>query len=184
MYNLRRGFLQFAVNAAIDTLATNANLKRWGKRTNAKCGHCGNRETLCHTLNNCKEMLDRYLWLHNSVLSYIYECIKYPKDYETELHVDLPFTHQGGSTIPIDIIITQQRPDLVLIDRKNKKLTIMELSIPFETNIDSTHAIKLERYRQLISDIEQNNYCVKYYPIEIGSRGLISKDNEARLKSF
>ena len=185
IYNLPRGILQFAVNAAIDTLATNANLKRWGKRTNAKCDHCGNRETLHHTLNNCKEMLDRYLWRHNSVLSYMYECIKFnPKDDDTELYVDLPFVHQGASTIPIDIIITQQKPDLVLVDRNNKKLTIMELSIPFETNIDSTHGIKLERYRKLISDIEQNDYCVNYYPIEIGSRGLISKDNEARLKSF
>ena len=185
IFNLPRGVLQFAINSAIDTLATNANLKRWGKKTNAKCDRCGNRETLHHVLNNCQPMLERYLWRHNSILSYMYECIKSsPKNPSISVHVDLPFVLKGASTVPIDICVTSQRPDLVLVDRENRKLIMMELSIPFETNIDSTHAIKVERYRQLITNIEENNYDINYYPIEIGSRGLISKENEARLKSF
>ncbi len=59
IYNLPRGILQFAINASIDTLATNANLKRWGKRGNSKCEPCGGRETLHHILNHCNAMLDR-----------------------------------------------------------------------------------------------------------------------------
>ncbi len=85
--------------------------------------------------------------------------------------------------MPIDVI-TKQKPDLILVDRINMKVTLLELSVPFETNIDNTHELKVKRYQQLISDIEAKEFSVKYYPIEIGSRGFISKDNEARLKSF
>ena len=35
-----------------------------------------------------------------------------------------------------------------------------------------------------MSDIEESDFTVDYYPIEIGSRGFISKENESRLKSF
>ncbi len=45
IYNLPHGILQFAINASIDTLATNTNLKRWGKRGNSKCELCRGRET-------------------------------------------------------------------------------------------------------------------------------------------
>ncbi len=72
IYNLPCGILQFAINASIDTLATNTNLKRWGKRGNSKCELCGGRETLHHILNHYNAMLDRYLWHHNSILSYLY----------------------------------------------------------------------------------------------------------------
>jgi hypothetical protein len=71
MYDLPRGILQFAVNAGIDSLATNANLKRWGKRSNAKCDLCKSRETLHHVLNYCPMMMDRYLWRHNSIINFM-----------------------------------------------------------------------------------------------------------------
>ncbi len=71
IYNLPHG-IQFAINASIDTLATNASLKRWGKRGNSKCELCGGRETLHHILNHCHAIFGRYLWKHNSILSYLY----------------------------------------------------------------------------------------------------------------
>jgi hypothetical protein len=61
---------------------------------------------------------------------------------------------------------------------------LFELSVPFELNVDATHDRKVDRYRQLVSGIEYNGYTVKYFPIEIGSRAFITKDNIARLKSF
>ncbi len=137
IYNLPRGLLQFAINASIDTLATNANLKRWGKRSNAKCSICSKRETLHHTLNHCDQMLDRYLWRHNSLLSYIRGIVSDGISDDISIYIDLPFEHEGASTVPIDVVITKlkQKPDLVLVDRINKKVTLFELSVPFETNM-------------------------------------------------
>ena len=186
IYNLPRGILKFAVNASIDTLATNANLKRWGKRSNAKCGLCQKRETLHHTLNNCETMLDRYLWRHNSIISYMHGIIKSGASLESNLDIysDLPGEHLGASTVPIDILVTAQKPDIFIVDRTNQKCILFELSVPFEININSTHDIKVQRYKNLVSDLKDNGYDVDYYPVEIGSRGFISKDNENRLKSL
>ena len=60
IFNLPRKILQFAANATINTLPTNSNLKRWGKRINDKCQMCDSKETLLHVLNNCPQKLDRY----------------------------------------------------------------------------------------------------------------------------
>ncbi len=58
------------------------------------------------------------------------------------IYVDLPFENQGASTVPIEVAITIQNPDLVIVDKSNNKVTLLDLSIPYETNIDSTHDIK------------------------------------------
>ena len=184
IYNLPRGILQFAVNACIDTLATNANLKRWGKKSNAKCTLCRQRETLHHTLNNCSLMLDRYLWRHNSVLMYIYKLLNNHKSSDTDIYIDIAGHHTGISTIPTEIVITSQKPDLVIVNKQSLSVTLFELSIPFETNIKETHERKVSRYQNLVVDIEDNGYHVDYYPVEVGSRGFIDSDNTARLKSF
>ncbi len=181
IFNLPRGILQFAVNASIDTLATNANLKRWGKRRNAKCDMCSQRETLHHVLNNCDCMLERYTWRHNSVLNYIISLVQIESE---TMYSDLAGMMTGCSTIPTDVVITSQRPDLVIVNRAEKKITLLELSIPFEQNIETTHQYKTDRYSNLIVDIESNGFNVKYYAIEIGSRGYINTSNIQRLKSF
>ena len=64
------------------------------------------------------------------------------------------------------------------------KLLILELSVPFETNIQKIHEYKERKYAPLISDIESNGYTVQYFPIEVGSRGYISPDNTKRLKTI
>ena len=116
MFSLPRNILQFAVNSSIDTLATNTNLKRWGKRTSASCSLCGSKETLLHVLNNCSKMLDRYSWRHNSVLNVLINLIKpiLPPTYK--LSADIPGQMQGNSTIPHEVLITKLKPDIVVID--------------------------------------------------------------------
>ena len=179
MYNLPRGVLKFAINASIDTLPTHSNLRRWGRKSDGKCKLCGNRETLHHTLNNCKIMLDqgRYTWHHNSIVKYISNLSQ-----NLEIHVDLPGRLQGASTIPSDILITNLKPDIVIINRDVSNMHIIEISIPFEDNIDKTHSYKASKYNDLISDLEDKEYSVGYFQIEIGSREYISKPNMNRIK--
>ncbi len=181
IFNLPRGVLKFAVNASIDTLPTNANLKRWGKRSTSTC-KCGRIETLHHVLNNCSDMLERYSWRHDSILRAIVSRIEISRD--IEMFADLP-THMAGiSTIPADILVTSLRPDMIILNRVEKNMTIFELSVPFETNILATHSRKQEKYEKLVMDIENLGYKVQYYAFEIGSRGYLSNDNIARIKSI
>ncbi len=132
IYNLPHGILQFAINVSIDTLATNANLKRWGKMGNSKCELCIGRVTLHHILNHCNAMLDRYLWCHHSILSYLYSLALSGNITDNIIYSDLSIANMPGiSTIPIDITITTKRLDLVIVNRINSTITILELSVPY-----------------------------------------------------
>ncbi len=52
------------------------------------------------------------------------------------MYVSLPLEHRGTSTLPIDVAITAQKTDLVIVNSKDKYVTLFELSIiPLKTNI-------------------------------------------------
>ncbi len=129
-------------------------------------------------------MLDRYKWRHDSILHYLHNIISNNIHQDYTIYTDLPASFRGVSTLPLDVALTTLRPDLIDLNRTDKIVFMFELSVPFELNIDATHQLKVDRYRQLISDIEDNGYRVKYFPVEIGSRAYIAKNNINRLKAF
>ncbi len=116
-------------------------------------------------------------------LQYVFTLVK-NQNQQDDPYADLRLQHTGTSTVPIDIAITTPKPDLVIVNSKDKYVTLFELSVPFESNIESTYVLKVNQYRQLIADIEEKGFKVDYYPVEIGTRGFISKNNDSRLKSF
>ncbi len=59
--------------------------------------------------------------------------------------------------MPSNPVIITQKPDLVIVNSKDKYVTLFELSVPFETNIESTHEIKVNQYRQLKADNRENS---------------------------
>ena len=58
LYDMRAGTMKCLLNAAIDTLPTAANLKRWKTFPSDKCKLCLGRQTTDHCLNICKGGLD------------------------------------------------------------------------------------------------------------------------------
>jgi hypothetical protein len=107
----------------MDTLPTFTNLRRWRKRASINCQLCGNmvKQTLFHVLVHCKHILDqgRLTWRHNSVLNHIAGCLKSALVGKSmvELYCDLDgLRAPGGGSIPADIMVQTQRPDLVIID--------------------------------------------------------------------
>ena len=87
----------------------------------------------------------------------------------------------NGGTIPPDIIVTSDRPDIVLVDREKKELILAELTCPFEPYIDSANARKTEKYSSLKSDIDLSGYKCQLICFEIGSRGLVTRNNKKKL---
>ena len=61
-------------------------------------------------------------------------------------------------------------------------LTIIELTVPLETNVIKAHSFKCDKYASLVNDIEENGIKVSLLCIEIGARGYISSDNQKRIK--
>ena len=182
IYNVPQGVMKFIVNAAIDSLPTNKNLYRWGKRISDKCNLCNCTGTLHHVLNNCEKMLDRYTWRHNNIIHIILKNIKPTSDNTNKVYADIEGENINGGTIPPHIIPTQQKPDICHIDNNNKTITIIELTIPFETNIDNAHQRKQDRYAGLTHDITATGWKSNLLCIEVGSRGLITPHNKCRLK--
>ena len=181
IFNMPQGVLKFAVNAAIDSLPSNKNLYRWGKRMNDQCNLCQAKGTLHHILNNCDKMLDRYLWRHNSILRSLLMSIKPDLLDGQQVFADLEGETINGGTIPPTVIPTQQKPDLCFIDSNKKDIILIELTVPFETNIQEAHTRKQDRYATLIRDITKAGWNPVELCIEVGARGLITPENKKRL---
>ena len=142
--NIPKGVLAFALKASVNGLNTPDNLKRWGIRKMDKCQLCGNFANLEHILNWCSTALNqgRLKWRHDSVLHHMTSEINKVKPTEVTIYTDIPGLSINGGTIPADIITTGQRPDIVLINRKEKQIALLELTVSFEKNIDSANIRK------------------------------------------
>jgi hypothetical protein len=137
MWDLPRGVLKFAVNSSIDTLPTFTNLRRWGKPASVNCQLCGNmvKQMLFHVLVHCKHTLDqrRLTRRHNFVLNHIAGCLKSALVGKSmvELYCDLDgLQAPGGGSIPVDVMVQAQRPDLVRL-----RIALVELTCPW--NMDA-----------------------------------------------
>ena len=100
------------------------------------------------------------------------------KDQGLTIYADLPDYQINGGTIPADILTTSQRPDIILINRKDRKISILELTISFEKNINSANLRKGLRYHGLSQDLIERGWETENIPFEIGSRGLVTKRNK------
>ena len=138
MYDLKQGTMKFLMNAAIDTLPTAANLLKWKKTTSNKCKLCKAIQTTRHILNICKFSLEngKFLWRHNNIVNYVLQCLDETK---FTIYSDLPGHTVGAGSLPPEICITAQKPDIVIIDKKQKILHIFELTVPFEQNNEQRH---------------------------------------------
>ena len=122
MYDLKQGTMKFLLNASIDTLPTAANLFKWKKTTSNKCKLCKSIQTTRHILNICKVSLEngKFLWRHNNIVNYVLQCLDETK---FTIYSDLPGHTVGAGSLPPEICITTQKPDIVIIDKKQKFYT-------------------------------------------------------------
>ena len=178
MYDLKQGTIKFLMSAAIDTLPTAANLFKWKKTTSNKCKLCKSIQTTRHILNICKFSLEngKFLWRHNNIVNYVLQCLDQAK---FTIYSDLPGHTVGAGSIPPEICITTQKPDIVIIDKKQKILHIFELTVPFEQNIEQRHLEKANKYAHFETDC--TNYSCRVTAFEVGSRGYISTRNHSAI---
>ena len=48
--------------------------------------------------------------------------------------------------IPVHIMETSLRPDIIIISERSKQLGIIELTVPSEARVEVSHQMKLMRY--------------------------------------
>ena len=174
--------MKFLLNSFINTLPTQDNLKLWSKTFSDKCHLCKNKDSTLHCLNGCKIALrqGRFTWRHDNIITYIVNSVDKSK---FTLFSDIS-GHQtsNGGTIPPSMTVTPLKPDIVIIDKKEKKAMIYELTCPFESNIHKQHNYKSDKYAHFETDVKQ--YHTKVVAFEVGSRGLLTPDNTQRLSDL
>ncbi|XP_033118213.1 uncharacterized protein LOC117117853, partial [Anneissia japonica] len=87
----------------------------------------------------------------------------------------------AGGTVPPSVLITKAKPDIVIV---TGNIELLELTVPFEMNIDKAHRRKEDKYKDTINDIVRHGFRGKITCLEIGSRGLITPANECRIKDI
>ena len=76
---------------------------------------------------------------------------------------------------PTHIAITNSRPDIVIWSDSGKCVHLVELTVPWEGNIDLANEKKRTKYDQLRMDIEAKGWACKVLPIEVGCRGFLAR---------
>ena len=126
----------------------------------------------------------RYTFRHNNIIRYIVKFLVDNSNGAIEVFSDIKGYTINDGTIPSAIIPTQEKPDIYVVKSVKRHMTIIELTVPFETNISKARQRKLDRYAALVADINKTKYNVDLICLEVGSRGLINKDNKSQIRQI
>ena len=78
-----------------------------------------------------------------------------------------------------------QRPDLVVVDKKEKSCKIIDFAVPGDSRIEEKEKDKIEKYQDLGRELQKIwNVKVKIIPLVAGSLRAISKQFGNRLKQI
>ena len=166
---LPANIFRFCRSYLVLSLANNSNLHRSKISSNGLCSLCSKLQTQLHASNNYKHALDRYTWRHDSILFTITENLK-PKltnsfrIYINSLHVGFP-SPKG--------LYSGKIPDIVL--QQGKKLIVIELTCPTETNLLSSQEYKSDRYRELKNLSLVTCTDLELILLEVSALGFVTK---------
>ena len=110
------------------------------------------------------------------------------KKEEVTVYADLAGWRINGGTIPPDLVLTDQKPDLVIIDRSDlpTKVILLELTVPWDSseNFKAAYERKTARYERLAGDLREMGYKASNIPFEIGCRGTLNARNSVVLETL
>ena len=91
----------------------------------------------------------------------------------------------GIFSIQTDHVIEARRPDLVLVDKKERICKIIEFAVPGNNRIEEKEKDKIEKYEVFGRELQKVwNVKVKTIPLVVGSLGAIPKQFGNRLKQI
>ena len=80
------------------------------------------------------------------------------------------------------------KPDIVIINRKEKKIALMELTCSLLRNTGNAHTRKTLAYTNMATDIKEKGFKVQLVPFEVSSEGHIWRSTKSdimqTLRSF
>ena len=82
------------------------------------------------------------------------------------MHTDLPgMKCSANTTMPQDIVQTNQRPDIVLVNRTSIEIIVLELTVSFEQCMAEAKITKRNRYAALVNDVKDRGFDCTLFTI-------------------
>ena len=136
--------------------------------------------TVHHILIPTALTQERYTWRHDSILLGLVDILRSNLDSDATVHADSPGLRASDNpplTVPLSLVPTTARPDIVII--QDKDVQLMELTIPTNTSegLRNARARKQSKqeYISLVNDLLDREYSADLDTIEIGSLGHFEK---------
>ena len=169
---LPKNIFNFSIRYLSNTLANRVNLYKWKLSQSSDCSFCLCPESLLHVVSGCKSYLEegRYTWRHNSALHFVASTLQSVRN--SSLYADLP-----GFLSPCIITGDQLRPDMLLSIGKTI-LYMIELTVGFETNLNSNAERKHEKYHRLTRDLSSDFHNIKFINLSVSALGIFGKSCE------
>ena len=180
--------LMAAQNSTIRTNHIKAKIDK--TQQNNKCRLCGDRdETINHIISECSKLAQKeYKTRHDWVGKVIHweMCKKFKFDHANKWYMHNPApvlendTHKRlwDFNIQTDHLISVRRPDLIIINKKQKKkiCKIVDFAVPPEHRIKLKECEKRDKYLDLAWKLKKLwNMKVTIIPIKIGAFGMVTK---------
>ena len=88
-------------------------------------------------------------------------------------------------SIQTDHVIEARRPDLVVVDKKERSCKIIDFAVPADSRIEEKEKDKIEKYQDLARELQKIwNVKVKIIPLLVGTLGALPNQFGNRLKQI
>ena len=166
--NLPKNIFNFTVKYINNTLPHRKKLAKWGLSTTSDCSFSLMTESLLHIVAGCQfyHQQGRYTWRHDYVLQLI--ATTFQSVTNVTLYPDLP-----GFLSPSVRTGDNLRPGL-LLSFQNKCLYMFELTVGFETTLQTNISRKNVKYRDLIRSLKQEYKDVRCINPSLSTLGVFS----------
>lgn len=155
-----------------DQVIATRNYKKFiikdGTVNDDRCRKCHQHpETIDHITAGCKLLAGvEYTKRHDSVAKIIHQAIALSRELLTasqpyyEYNPETVLENQGCKlywdlSIQTDKTIANNRPDLVLFEKKQKVAFIIDIAVPADGNVSKKYQEKVEKYQQLAIEMER-----------------------------
>ena len=101
-------------------------------------------------------------------------------DLKFKVHSELPgHLAPGGVSIPTEICVTAEKPEIVILNNLKKEIHMSELTCPSELHVEKRHLEKSDKYAYYIRDCTEYKCTVNFF--EVSSKGFLTTRNHLTL---
>uniref|UniRef100_H3BFH8 Reverse transcriptase n=1 Tax=Latimeria chalumnae TaxID=7897 RepID=H3BFH8_LATCH len=164
-----------------DQIVATNNYRKYIPKENIsdKYCFCGTiTESIQHIVDSCPVLsYSEYLHRHNNVAKIIHQQLAKDNGEETPHFNYQPARILEDEPIVTDHTVTRNRPNILVLDRKNKWADIIDIAVPNDENVSKTWAEKIRKYQDFAIDLKHvyQLESVRVLPVVISANGLVPK---------